>query len=173
MGWRDGQRAKDTSGMIEYRPSAQGLTPDHLRGFFVDWAKPPQPETHLRLLRQSALVMIAWDSEAERVVGFCTALTDGVLTAYIPYLEVLPDWQGRGIGSELFRRMIQRLKGLYAVDLLCDPGLQSYYSRFKMMPVAGMMLRRYELQTGARDFALPPAARASMIQRLKSLLTGR
>ena len=34
-----------------------------------------------------------------QVVGFVTATSDGVLSAYIPFLEVVPAYRSRGIGS--------------------------------------------------------------------------
>ena len=148
--------------MIVYRESLEGIEPAHLKGFFVGWANPPRPEAHLRLLRGSDRVVLAWDEEAGRVVGFICALTDGVLNAYVPQLEVLPDWQGRGIGSELTRRMLARLGGLYAVDLLCDPSLDPFYARFEMLSASGMMLRRYAVQSGARP---PDAAGAASGQK--------
>lgn len=134
--------------MIEYCDSLEGIQPCHLGGFFVGWPNPPSPETHLRLLQNSALVEIAWDAEAAAVVGFITALTDGVLAAYIPLLEVLPAYQGQGIGSELARRMIARLRSLYMVDLLCDPELQPFYARLGMVPAGGMAMRNYDRQSG-------------------------
>ena len=63
-----------------------------------------------------------------------------------PHLEVLPAYQGRGIGSELVRRMLARLDDLYMVDLVCDPELQPFYARLGLRPAAAMVLRRYERQ---------------------------
>jgi GNAT superfamily N-acetyltransferase len=37
-------------------------------------------------------------------VGFITAITDGVLTTYLPQLEVLAEYRGQGIGSALVER---------------------------------------------------------------------
>jgi len=82
------------------------------------------------------------------VVGFVTAVTDGVLAAYIPLLEVLPEYQRRRIGEELMRRVMERLDGLYMVDLLCDPNMDAFYSRFGMKPAHAMAVRRYEHQSG-------------------------
>jgi hypothetical protein len=45
--------------------------------------------------------------------------------------------------------MLERLRGLYMVDLLCDPEVQSFYARLGMQPATGMMLRNYERQSGA------------------------
>lgn len=139
--------------MISYTDSIDGITPDQLRGFFKDWGWPayPSPETHLRLLQGSDFVLLAIDTDSDRVVGYITAISDGVLSAYIPLLEVLPPWQGQAIGSELVRRMLDRLKHLYMVDLLCDADVQPFYERHGMQPASGMMIRNYHRQTGATE----------------------
>ncbi len=138
--------------MIVYADTAEDLTPQQLTGFFVGWPHPPAPDTFLRLLDQSAEVVLAPDDATGQVVGFITAISDGVLSAYIPLLEVLPTYQGQGIGSELVRRMLAQLAQLaqlYMVDLLCDPELQPFYQRLGMRPATGMLLRYYDRQ--ARD----------------------
>ena len=88
------------------------------------------------------------DGDSGNVVGFVTAISDHVLCAYIPLVEVLPAYRGRGIGSELVRRMLHRLSDLYAVDLLCDAELQPFYAALGMHPATGMMMRNYERQSG-------------------------
>lgn len=134
--------------MIEIRTGLEGITPGMLKGFFVGWPQPPDPTTHLRILAGSAMVALAVDTEHGLVVGFATALSDGVLTAFIPLLEVLPAYQGRGLGSALTRSLLDRLDDLYAVDLLCDPPLIPFYRRFGMELSQGMLLRRYPFQSG-------------------------
>lgn len=138
--------------MITFTSSLDGITPAHLTGGFFaasGWPTFPSPETHLRLLAASHAVELAVDDATGQVVGFVNAVSDGVLAAYIPLLEVLPAYQGRGIGSELVRRVLDRLGHLYMVDLLCEPELQPFYARLGMTPAAGMLVRRYERQTGA------------------------
>lgn len=134
--------------MIRYRDTTDGIVPDQLAGFFVDWPNPPDKETHLRLLQGSDAVVLAVEGEAGRVVGFITAITDGVLSAYIPLLEVLPDWQGQGIGQELVRRMVDRLRNLFMIDLLCDEDLQPFYEGLGFRRSQGMMIRNYGNQSG-------------------------
>lgn len=134
---------------IRYLDTIDGITAAQLAGgFFVDWPNPPNPETHLRLLARSDHIVLASDPETNLVVGFISAITDGVLSAYIPLLEVLPGYQQRGIGKELTRRMLDRLRDLYMVDLLCDPELQPYYASLGMRPATGMLLRNYDRQSG-------------------------
>ena len=128
--------------MIHYTDSLDGIETRQLEGFFVGWPHPPSPETHLRLLRGSDYVVLAIVEETGQVVGFVTALTDGVLSGFIPLLEVLPAYQGRGIGQALMTRILDRLGQLPNVDLLCDPEVVPFYKRFGMKPVGGMALRR-------------------------------
>ena len=130
--------------MIEYRDTVKGLEVSQLVGFFVDWTSKPSPQVHLKILHGSSHVVVAIDEESDQVVGFVTAISDGVLSAYIPLLEVLPAYQDRGIGSELMRRILEQLDGLYMVDVLCDAELQAYYARFGMQRAVGMCIRRYE-----------------------------
>lgn len=142
--------------MITYQTTPDGVTPAMLTGFFVGWPNPPSPETHLRILQHSAAVVLAVDEAAKRVVGFVTAITDHVTCAYIPHLEVLPAYQGQGIGSELVRRMVDRLDGLYMIDLLCDPDVQPFYDRVGFRRATGMCMRNYDRQSGANPPVLLP-----------------
>ena len=130
---------------ITYQDTADGIESDNLNGFFVGWPNPPSPETHLRILKGSDYVVVAVSSE-EKVIGFISAISDGVSCAYIPHLEVLPEWQGKGIGSELVRRMVRKLKDLYMIDLICDQEIQRFYERLGFEKAPGMIVRSFEQQ---------------------------
>ena len=132
--------------MIGYTNSIDGLSVDQLRGgFFVGWPNPPAPEAHYRILAGSAAVVLAREP-AGSVVGFITAVSDGVSCAYIPHLEVLPAYQGQGIGTELVQRMLAQLRHLYMIDLVCDPSVQPFYERLGMRALVGMVTRNYDRQ---------------------------
>lgn len=132
-----------------YKNSLDGITSGMLQGFFVDWPNPPAPDTHLRLLKQSSKVILAVDETANRVVGFITAISDGILSAYIPLLEVLPAYKNKGIGKELVTRMRTELDDIYMIDLCCDDDLVPYYDQFGMRKTNGMILRNYNRQSGS------------------------
>ena len=125
----------------EYVNSADGIAPQDHRGFFDGWRAPPSPETHLRILRGSTHVVLAIDDDPRRVVGHITAITDGVISAFIPMVEVVREYRGRGIGSELMRRMLAELHEYPSIDLTCDPDLQSFYEKFEMTRSVGMVVR--------------------------------
>ena len=134
--------------MIEYLNATEDITPAQLNGFFAGWPNPPTPDVHLRLLRNSDAVVLAVDTATGQVAGFITAITDGVLAAYIPVLEVLPAYQRQGIGQTLVRRMLERLQDLYMIDLLCDADVQPFYAQFGMHPAVGMCARNFARQSG-------------------------
>ncbi|WP_229784441.1 GNAT family N-acetyltransferase [Deinococcus radiotolerans] len=128
--------------------SLDGLTPGQVQGFFVSWPNPPTPETFLRLLTGSYRVVLA--THGGQVIGFVQAVSDGMLTAYIPLLEVLPEWQGRGVGRALMTRMRDELGHLYAVDLGCDDDLVPFYERLGMRRGNLMVTRTYARQNGSQ-----------------------
>lgn len=139
--------------MIRYLDSAESVSASQLQGFFVGWPNPPSALTHLKLLRQSQHRILALDESKDSVVGFITAISDGVLSAYIPLLEVLPSAQGQGIGKALVQRMQKKLENLYMVDLLCDESVQPFYERLGLQKARGMMIRNYSRQSGAEKIS--------------------
>ena len=127
--------------MVTYTSTADAITPDQLRGFFVGWPVAPSAERHLELLRGSHAVELALDGDA--VVGFVTAISDGVMSAFIPLLEVLPEYQHRRIGTELVHRLLAQLDELYMIDLCCDADLEPFYSALGFQTLdRGMGIRR-------------------------------
>ncbi len=134
--------------MIKYAVDPEGISADMLDGFFDGWQNPPSPEKHLKLLKNSTKIVLAVDRDKHAVAGFITAISDGVLSAYIPLLEVLPDYQQQGIGQKLVTRMLEELDGIYMIDIMCDPELQPFYERFGMIKSYGMVQRNYQNQSG-------------------------
>jgi GNAT superfamily N-acetyltransferase len=128
--------------MIRYTTSLDGIDDADLAGFFVGWPNRPSPDLHRRILRGSEAVVLAWDADAGRVVGFITAVGDGAFAASIPLLEVVADHQGRGIGTELVRRILAELEGRYMIDLTCDPELVPFYERIGLLHADAMAIRR-------------------------------
>jgi len=134
--------------ILEYRNNLDRITQEMLEGFFVGWPNPPSKQKHLEILQGSSHVWLAIDKESEKVVGFINAISDGILSAYIPLLEVIPEYQKQGIGKELARRMLQSLEQFYMVDLLCDVELQEFYGSLGMHKATGVLVRNYGRQSG-------------------------
>ena len=75
------------------------------------------------------------DSE---LVGFGRIISDGVLHALIVDLIITPAYKGRGVGSELLRRLIEqcRTHGIPDIQLFCATGQTGFYLKhgFKARP---------------------------------------
>ena len=127
--------------MIYYTDDLASVREDMLYGFFIGWPGRPSARQHLAVLRGSYRSVVAIDEAAGRVAGFVNMLSDGVLTAFIPWLEVLPGYQGQGVGGELMRRILDGTDRFYSVDLVCDAALVPYYARFGMLSASSALLR--------------------------------
>ena len=98
----------------------------------VGWAA-LKPEKARRALENSAIVLSA--VEGERVVGVVRVISDLCYLAHIEDVMVLPEYQGRGIGSTLVDAVLQRLRGLIdeggqmLVCLISAPNKEGFYGR--------------------------------------------
>lgn len=103
-------------------------------------------ETLAAALERSWCVVAAY--EGEILVGVGRALSDGVQYAVIFDMIVAPRCQGRGIGSEILRRLLARCDeaGIRDVLLFAAEGVRGFYERrgFEARPdsAPGMIRRR-------------------------------
>ncbi len=134
---------------ISYRHYDAGMDSVEIAdGFFDGWPNPPSKAVHRRILEHSYLSVVAVDEENNRIVGFVNVVSDGVLSAYIPLLEVVREFQGRGVGRRLIEEVVASLSHLYMIDVACDDDLIPFYEKFGMMSGNSMILRNYNRQSG-------------------------
>jgi GNAT superfamily N-acetyltransferase len=129
----------DDDVMTEYTVGVGDIDAGALEGFFAGWPHPPTAHALHRALARSTTCVLA--REGEQVVGFVNALSDGALAAYLPLLEVRSDHRGRGIGTELVRRVLDVLSDVYMVDVVCDDSVVPFYERLGLTRLNGMALR--------------------------------
>ena len=132
---------------VTYQSTVDGIESSQLTGFFVGWPSHPTPAKHLDILQASHGVELAIDTSSGQVVGFINVVSDGVFTGYIPLLEVLPEYQGLGIGGKLINRIAERYKHLYMLDVCCDEDIVPVYRSRGFTQVAGVVRRNYDRQT--------------------------
>lgn len=133
--------------MIKYEIYSQELENTQIAdGFFENWPKYPNKADHRRILSNSYKSIVAIDGG--KIIGFINIISDGVLSAYIPLLEVIPIYRGKGIGRRLVEMAIEETKNLYMIDLCCDRDLSPFYKRFGMFEATAMIARNYGAQSG-------------------------
>ena len=74
----------------------------------VEWSSGHYPEKLVVAMRNFERVYTAWDGE--QLVGLICVMDDGIMTAYIHYLLVRPEYHGTGIG----RRLVELMKDAYS-----------------------------------------------------------
>ncbi len=129
--------------MIIYEENLIGIAESRIKGFCARWKDPLPPEKLLEILQSSYKTVLAIDDETNNVIGFVNALSDKIQFAFIPMIEVLPDYRNKGIGTTLMRTILSSLKHIDCIDLTCDPGVQSFYEGHGMLKSSGMVIRRY------------------------------
>jgi ribosomal protein S18 acetylase RimI-like enzyme len=83
----------------------------------------------------------AIDEKKNKVIGFVHAISDKVIYAFIPLLEVLPEYQKKGVARKLMINIEKQLSEMYAVDIVCDDGVAEFYSKLKYYKINGMIKR--------------------------------
>ncbi|WP_298772164.1 GNAT family N-acetyltransferase [uncultured Fibrobacter sp.] len=73
----------------------------------VEWSSGHFPDKLVIAMKNFKTVISAWDGE--KLVGMICAMDDGIMNAYVHYLLVRPEYQGKSIGREL----VERVKEIY------------------------------------------------------------
>lgn len=126
---------------MHYQDNLTGITSEQLSRFCVGWNYPLSGEELYKILQNSYTFILAIDGN--QIAGFVNALSDGLKFAFIPMLEVLPDYKNQGIGTKLMELLLDKLHGISNIDLTCDIELQTFYDKFGMLKSNGMVLRKY------------------------------
>lgn len=70
--------------------------------------------------------------EKEELIGYIDCVSNGVTDAYIQDLMVHPDYQGKGMGTDLMNQMIKYLKEnrIYIISVVFEESLKPFYDKF-------------------------------------------
>lgn len=103
----------------------------------VGWARRPIRKVK-KAIQHSYLVVTMWEQRGarRRLVGFSRATSDHAFNATIWDVVVHPDFQGRGLGKELMRQLIKKLRSedISNVTLFADPQVVEFYKGLGFMP---------------------------------------
>lgn len=91
----------------------------------VGWSSGHYPDQLVAAMKNYETVYSAWADG--KLVGLICAMDDGVMTAYIHYLLVHPDWQGKGIGRALVERVKEKYRDYLRLVLLAETDKVGFY----------------------------------------------
>lgn len=91
------------------------------------WSSAQKPDLLRKALLASHSLVTAWDGS--RLVGLGNAISDGYLVVYYSHLLVLPDYQGRGIGTRLMQMLMAHYEGFHQHMLTADGRAIDFYRK--------------------------------------------
>ena len=92
----------------------------------VDWSSGNYPDKLVSAMKNYETVYSAWDND--KLVGLISVMDDGVMTAYIHYLLVNPDYQRFGIGRKLIGMTKEKYKDYLKIVLIAYDSALGFYN---------------------------------------------
>ncbi|MBR0271655.1 MAG: GNAT family N-acetyltransferase [Methanobrevibacter sp.] len=91
----------------------------------VGWSSGYFSDKLVIAMKNFETVFSAWDGD--KLVGLICAMDDGIMTAYIHYLLVMPEYQSKGIGKELVMKMKNHYKDYLRIVIVAyDDEIEFY-----------------------------------------------
>lgn len=73
--------------------------------------------------------------DGETLVAAGRALADGVDCAYLCDIAVLPEYQGKGIGGDIIKKLLDDATGHRKIILYAAPGKEALYKKYGFRPM--------------------------------------
>ncbi|MDE5584295.1 MAG: GNAT family N-acetyltransferase [Ruminococcus sp.] len=91
----------------------------------VEWSSGHYPDKLVTAMENFKTVFSAWDGD--KLVGMVCAMDDGIMTAYIHYLLVNPEYQGKHIGRELVRMIKEKYSDYLRIAVIAYNSELAFY----------------------------------------------
>jgi ribosomal protein S18 acetylase RimI-like enzyme len=102
---------------IQYKTTKDFLEKE-LRDLFlsVGWSSGNYSDKLVIAMKNSASVFTAWDGN--KLIGLVNVLDDGIMTAYVHYLLIMPEYQHIGIGKKLVQMVSENYQDYLRIVLI-------------------------------------------------------
>lgn len=111
--------------MIKYTKEMT-CTKEELSNLFlsVKWNSGKFPDKLYESVKNSTYKVFAYDDD--KLIGMATALSDQCINLFISYLLVSPEYQNKGIGTNLLNEILN-IKEFNRVELITDKDDKDFY----------------------------------------------
>lgn len=96
----------------------------------VEWESANYPNKLFNALKNSETVISL--HENEKLIGLMSAVSDGGMNVYFPYLLINPEYQGKGFGKMLTKKMLEKYSKFYRKILICSNEKIPFYEKCGM-----------------------------------------
>ena len=93
----------------------------------LEWSSAKKPDKLYNALMNSDSLISAWDED--RLVGMGNAISDGYLVVYYAHLLVHPEYQGKGIGRMIVKKMQEKYGDFHQQTLVADGEAVDFYKK--------------------------------------------
>lgn len=96
---------------------------------------------------KSSYFYICYYDDYNKLIGFLDVVSNGVTDAYIQDVIISPDYQGKGIGTNLMNLAIKKLKedNIYMISVLFQDSLLPFYKKFGFNIMLSGQLETYHI----------------------------
>jgi N-acetylglutamate synthase-like GNAT family acetyltransferase len=114
--------------MIEFK-KVKYFSKEQLHGLFasVGWDNAAASSRLLGALESSDAVVSAWDQE--RLIGLVNALSDCGKTVYVHYVLVHKEYQGKGAGKGMMKRIVQNYQHCRHMTLVSNDSQTGFFAK--------------------------------------------
>ena len=91
------------------------------------WSAAEKPVELYNGLMNSHALFSAWDKE--KLVGIGNSISDGYLVVYYPHMLVHPNYQGKGIGRMIMKKMQEKYGDFHMQMLTADGKAIEFYNK--------------------------------------------
>lgn len=105
----------------------QDIDPIQLQRLFLslEWSSGHYPDKLHAAMKNYKTVYTAWDGD--KLVGLLSAMDDGIMTAYIHYFLVDPNYHRQGIGRKLMKMAKQHYQEYLRIVLIAYDSAVPFY----------------------------------------------
>ncbi|MEO2005344.1 MAG: GNAT family N-acetyltransferase [Candidatus Poribacteria bacterium] len=126
--------------MVEYSFD-RAISPENLQPLLrqTGWAHGRDLVGIRRMLDATTVMLGAWDDD--RLVGYARAVTDGVYRALVDDVVVDEPMRKSGVGSEIMRRLVARLREMEIEEIFlrCGDDMAPFYTRLGFATSDGIL----------------------------------
>ena len=95
----------------------------------VGWVSGEYPSWLYKALMHYSTVLTAWDGD--HLVGLVRVLDDSELVAYMHYVLVDPDYQGKGIAGTMIEQIKEKYRNYLYIEIMPEESKNAaFYQRF-------------------------------------------
>ncbi len=95
----------------------------------VGWVSGSYPERLFKALMNSSTVVTAW--EDDELVGLVRVIDDTEMVAYVHYVLVSPEHQGKGIAGHMIKMILEKYRNYLYIEVMPEERKNAaFYQRF-------------------------------------------